>query len=115
MEAIKNESISEDWKICKIRTDKVDGVDGAKSKDISTTDDENAIIMNTTSLIFLYMIGNININQVEKLECWNDFPKSKNFLEENSLKADKDTKIKNGISFNIRPNIKKKPYSSGNI
>ena len=61
------------------------------------------------------MIGNININQVEKLECWNDFPKSKNFVEENPLKADKDTNTKNGISFNIRPNIKKKPYSSGNI
>ena len=61
------------------------------------------------------MIGNININQVEKLECLNDFPKSKNFDEENSLKADKDTKTRNGISFNIRPNIKKKPYSSGNI
>ena len=112
---MKNESISEDWNICKIRTDKVDGVDGAKSKDISTTDDENAMIIKITSLIFLYMIGNININQVEKLECWNDLPKSKNFDEENSLKADKDTKIKNGISFNIRPNIKKKPYSSGNI
>ena len=25
---MKNESISEDWKICKIRTDKVEGVDG---------------------------------------------------------------------------------------
>ena len=50
---MKNESISEDWKICKIRTDKVDGVDGPKSKDISTTDDENAMIINTTSLIFL--------------------------------------------------------------
>ena len=60
------------------------------------------------------MIGNININQVEKLECRNDLPKSKNFDEENSLKADKDTKIRNGISFNIRPNIKIKPYSSGN-
>ena len=44
-----------------------------------------------------------------------DLPKSKNFDEENSLKADKDTKIRNGISFNIRPNIKKNPYSSGNI
>ena len=52
-EAMKNESISEDWKICKIRTDKVEGVDGAKSKDISTTDDENAMIINITSLIFL--------------------------------------------------------------
>ena len=52
-EAMKNESTSEDWKICKIRTDKVEGVDGAKSKDISTTDDENAMIINTTSLIFL--------------------------------------------------------------
>ena len=112
---MKNESISEDWKICKIRTDKVEGVDGANSRDISTTDDENAMIMNTTSLIFLYMIGNINKNQVEKLECWNDFPKSNNFIEENSLKAVKDTKIRNGISFNIRPNIKNKPYSSGNI
>ena len=112
---MKNESMSEDWKICKIRTDKVEGVDGAKSKDISTTDDENAIIIKTTSLIFLYMIGNININQEEKLECWNDFPKSKIFVEENSLKADKDTKMRKGISFNIRPNIKKKPYSSGNI
>ena len=61
------------------------------------------------------MIGNININQVEKLECWNDFPKSKNFIEENSLKADKDTKTRNGISLSIRPNIKRKPYSSGNI
>ena len=60
------------------------------------------------------MIGNININQVEKLECWSDLPISKNFDEENSLKADKDTKIRNGISFKIRPNIKKKPYSSGN-
>ena len=112
---MKNESISEDWKICKIRTDKVEGVDGAKSKDISTTDDENAIIIKITSLIFLYMIGNININQVEKLVCWNDFPKSKNFIEENSLNADKEIKMRNGISFNIRPNIKKKPYSSGNI
>ena len=54
------------------------------------------------------MIGNININQVEKLECLNDLPKSKNFDEENSLKADTDTKTRNGISFNIRPNIKKK-------
>ena len=61
------------------------------------------------------MIGNININQVEKLECWNDFPKSKYFVEENSLKADKDTKTKNGISLSISPNIKRKPYSSGNI
>ena len=52
-EAMKNESISEDRKTCKIRTDKVEGVDGAKSKDISTTDDENAMIINTTSLIFL--------------------------------------------------------------
>ena len=52
-DAMKNEFISEDWKICKIRTDKVEGVDGAKSKDISTTDDENAMIINTTSLIFL--------------------------------------------------------------
>ena len=112
---MKNESISEDWNICKIRTDRVDGVDGAKSKDISTTDEENAMIMNTRSLIFLYMIGNINVNQVEKFECWNDFPKSKNFVEENSLKADKDTKMRNGISFNINPKIKKKPYSSGNI
>ena len=112
---MKNESISEDWKICKILTDRVEGVDGAKSKDISTTDDENAMIIKTTSLIFLYMIGNININQVEKLECWSDFPKSKYFLEENSFKADKDTKIRNGISFNKRPNIKNKPYSSGNI
>ena len=112
---MKNDSVSPDWKICKIRTDKVDGVDGAKSKDISTTDDENAMIMKITSLIFLYMIGNININQVEKFECWNDFPKSKNFVEENSLKADKDTKTKNGISLSIRPIIKRKPYSSGNI
>ena len=61
------------------------------------------------------MIGNINTNQVEKIECWNDFPKSKNLVEENSLKADKDTKTRNGISFSIRPNIKRKPYSSGNI
>ena len=50
---MKNESMSEDWKICKIRTDRVEGVDGAKSKDMSTTDDENAIIMKITSLIFL--------------------------------------------------------------
>ena len=50
---MKNESMSEDWKICKIRTDKVEGVEGAKSKDISTTDEENAMIINTTSLIFL--------------------------------------------------------------
>ena len=107
--------MSEDWKICRIRTDRVEGVDCAKSKDMSTTDDENAIIIKITSLIFLYMIGNININQVEKLVCWNDFPKSKNFVEENSLKADSDTKMRNGISFKIRPNIKKKPYSSGNI
>ena len=111
---MKNESMSEDWKICKIRTDRVEGVDGAKSKDMSTTDDENAIIIKITSLIFLYIIGNINRNQVEKLECWNDFPKSKNFVEENSLKADNDTKMRNGISFNISPKIKKKPYSSGN-
>ena len=61
------------------------------------------------------MSGNININQVEKLEYWNDFPKSKNFDEENSLKADKDTKTRKGISLSIRPNIKRKPYSSGNI
>ena len=61
------------------------------------------------------MIGNININQVEKFECWNDFPKSKYFFEENSLKADKDTKTRNGISLSIRPNIKRNPYSSGNI
>ena len=53
LEATKNESISEDWKICKILTDRVDGVDGAKSNDISTTDDENAMIMKITSLIFL--------------------------------------------------------------
>ena len=52
-EAMNNESISEDWNICKIRTDKVEGVDGAKSKDISTTDDENEMIINITSLIFL--------------------------------------------------------------
>ena len=50
---MKNDSVSADWKIWKIRTDKVDGVDGANSKDISTTDDENAIIIKTTSLIFL--------------------------------------------------------------
>ena len=50
---MKNESTSEDWKICIIRTDKVEGVDGANSKDISTTDEENAMIINTTSLIFL--------------------------------------------------------------
>ena len=112
---MKNESISEDWKICKIRTDKVDGVDGANSKDISTTDDENAIIMKTINLIFLYMIGNININQVTKLECWKDFPRSKKFVDENSLKADNDTKTRNGISFNIRPKINTKPYSSGNM
>ena len=60
------------------------------------------------------MIGDININQVEKFEWWSVLPISKNFDEENSLKADKDTKIRNGISFKIRPNIKKKPYSSGN-
>ena len=40
-------------KICKILTDRVDGVDGAKSNDISTTDDENAMIIKITSLIFL--------------------------------------------------------------
>ena len=112
---MKNESMSEDWKIWKIRTDRVEGVDCAKSKDMSTTDDENAIIINITSLIFLYIIGNININQVEKLECWNVFPKSKNLIEENSLKADKETNMRNGISFNISPNIKKKPSASGNI
>ena len=50
---MKNESTSEDWKICKIRTDKVDGVDGAKINDISTTDDENEMIIKITSLIFL--------------------------------------------------------------
>ena len=61
------------------------------------------------------MIGNINTNQVEKLECWSDLPISKNFDEENSLKADIETKTRNGISFNTRPNIRKKPYSSGNI
>ena len=53
LEAMKNESMSEDWKVCKILTDRVDGVDGAKSNDISTTDDENAIIIKITSLIFL--------------------------------------------------------------
>ena len=53
LEAMKNESMSEDWKICKILTDRVDGVDGAKSNDISTTDDENAMIIKITSLIFL--------------------------------------------------------------
>ncbi len=53
LEAMKNESMSEDWKVCKILTDRVDGVDGAKSNDISTTDDENAMIIKTTSLIFL--------------------------------------------------------------
>ena len=47
---MKNESISEDWKICKIRIDKVEGVDGAKSKDISTTDDENAMIIKITNI-----------------------------------------------------------------
>ena len=50
---MKNESISEDWKICKIRTDEVDGVEGAKINDISTTDDENEMIIKITSLIFL--------------------------------------------------------------
>ena len=50
---MKNESMSEDWKICKILTDRVDGVDGAKSNDISTTDAENAMIIKITSLIFL--------------------------------------------------------------
>ena len=44
----------------------------------------------------------------------NKYQPRKNFDEENSLKADKDTKIRNGISFKMRPNIKKKPYSSGN-
>ena len=53
LEAMKNESMSEDWKVCKILTDRVDGVDGAKSNDISTTDDENAMIIKITSLIFL--------------------------------------------------------------
>ena len=53
LEAMKNESMSEDWKVCKILTDRVEGVDGAKSNDISTTDDENAMIMKITSLIFL--------------------------------------------------------------
>ena len=53
LEATKNEFISEDWKVCKILTDRVDGVDGAKSNDISTTDDENAMIIKITSLIFL--------------------------------------------------------------
>ena len=63
---MKNESISEDWKICKIRTDKVDGVDGAKSNDISTTDDENAMIIKITSLIFFYLVY-INIsNHLQK-------------------------------------------------
>ena len=53
LEAMKNESMSEDWKVCKILTDRVDGVDGAKSNDISTTDAENAMIIKITSLIFL--------------------------------------------------------------
>jgi len=82
---------------------------------MSTTDDENAIIIKITNLILLYMFGNININQFEKLECWKDFPRSKNFVEGNSLKAESETRIRNGISFNNKPKIKNIPYSSGKI
>ena len=48
---------------------KVDGVDGASNNDMSTTDAANAITINTTNLSFLYINGNINMHQVEKLWC----------------------------------------------
>ena len=59
--------------------------------------------------------GKIKIHHEEKLEFWRDLPRSNIFFAENSCKADKDTKIKNGISFKISPKIKKSPYSSGII
>ena len=82
---------------------------------MSTTEAVKAITMKMTSLIFLYINGNIKIHHDEKLEFWRDLPRSNICLAENCWIADKDTKIKKGISFKISPKIKKKPYSSGII
>ena len=71
--------------------------------------------MKITSLIFLYIRGKTKIHHDVKLEFWRDLPRSNICLAENCWIADKDTKIKKGISFKISPKIKKKPYSSGII
>ncbi len=93
----------------------MDGVEGAKINDISTTEAVKAITMNTTSLIFLYICGKIKTHHDEKLEFCRVLPRSNIFLAENCCIADKDTNIKNGVSFKISPKIKNRPYSSGII
>jgi hypothetical protein len=47
----------------------VDGVEGAKSRDISTTDAVKAITIKTINLILRYINGNNKIHQTEKTEC----------------------------------------------
>ena len=98
-----------------MRMAKVDGVDGAKSRDISKTEAAKAMTIKTINLILLYINGNNKIHQTEKVECCNDFPTLRNFLAPNCSIADIETNIKKGISFKTSPSIKKNPYSSGKI
>ena len=88
---------------------KVDGVDGASNNDMSTTDAANAMTINTTNLSFLYINGNINMHQVEKLWCWRDLPTLSNWLAGNCSNADKESNKKKGVSFKRRPKIKNIP------
>ena len=74
---------------------------------MSTTEAVKEITIKITNLIFLYINGNINIHHEEKLEFWRDLPRSNIFLVEICCIADKDTKIKKGISFKISHKIKK--------
>ena len=46
----------------------MDGVEGDKINDMSTTEAVKAITMKMTSLIFLYINGNIKMHHDEKLE-----------------------------------------------
>ena len=88
---------------------KVDGVDGASNNDMSTTDAANAITINTTNLSFLYINGNINMHQVEKLWCWSDLPTLNNWLAGNCSNEDKESNKKKGVSFKRRPKIRNIP------
>ena len=87
---------------------KVDGVDGASNNDMSTTDAANAITINTTNLSFLYINGNINKHQVEKLWCWRDLPTLNNWLAGNCSNADKESTKKKEVYFKRRPKIRDK-------
>ena len=98
-----------------MRIARVDGVDGAKSRDISKTEAAKAMTIKTINLILLYINGNNKMHQIEKVECCKDFPTLRKFLAPNCSIADIETSIKKGISFKTNPSIKKKPYSSGKI